>query len=646
MVRFCAGERRVVDDRRLLAAPGIDMAVDRVEAGVADAAGEPAAVDAGVRIEHGLRAFRSSRCRPPPRPKSLAGRAASARRPRDSGSNGRPWALPRTLPNYMRGPVWQSASGEWRAATAPAGASSARHSLRFAIRDLSARLEPGGKHGVALRHRSRPQRGEFPAADAAVVPGARRRGLSGPDRDHPRQARVDLSRVLSRARGGSPRRSPSAASSAATRWRWCCPTRRRCSKRTTASPWPARCSTRINTRLDAAIIAFTLDHGEAKVLIADREFSKVVKDALGACKAKPLVIDYDDPEFSGPGERLGDLEYEDFLREGDADFAWLMPDDEWDAIALNYTSGTTGDPKGVVYHHRGAYLLAHGNVITCGMAKHPVYLWTLPMFHCNGWCFPWTLSVVAGTHVCLRAVRAAPIYDAIATHKVTHLCGAPIVMSTLLNAPDAGAQAAAPRRRVRHRRRAAAGSRAGGDEGRRLQRHPCLRPDRDLRAGERQRLAPRMGRARRPPSRRRRRRARACAIRCSKRSTCSTPKPWQPVPRDGETLGEVMFRGNVVMKGYLKNKASTDEGLRRRLVSFRRSRRHPSRRLHPAQGPLQGHHHLRRREHFLDRSRGRAVQAPGGAGGRRGRQARRQMGRDAVRLRRAKARRDARPPTN
>ena len=172
----------------------------------------------------------------------------------------------------------------------------------------------------------------------------------------------------------------------------------------------------INTRLDAAIIAFTLDHGEAKVLIIDREFSKVVKDALALVQ----------------GEAAGDrLRRSGIQRRGRAarqasntrifcataipNFAWLMPDDEWDAISLNYTSGTTGDPKGVVYHHRGAYLLALANVITCGMGKHPVYLWTLPMFHCNGWCFPWTLSVVAGTHVCLRAVRAAPIYDAIAT---------------------------------------------------------------------------------------------------------------------------------------------------------------------------------------------------------------------------------------
>src|ERR1700691_5102750 len=192
----------------------------------------------------------------------------------------------------------------------------------------------------------------------------------------------------------------------------------------------------LNTRLDAAILGFTLDHAGTKVLIVDREFSKVIKDALASARVKPLVIDYDDPEYGGAGERIGSIEYEDFLREGDTDFAWAMPDDEWDAISLNYTSGTTGDPKGVVYHHRGAYLLAVGNVITCGMGKHPVYLWTLPMFHCNGWCFPWTLSVVAGTHVCLRALRAAPIFDAIVTHKVTHLCGAPIVMSTLLNAPD------------------------------------------------------------------------------------------------------------------------------------------------------------------------------------------------------------------
>src|ERR1700677_4921377 len=193
----------------------------------------------------------------------------------------------------------------------------------------------------------------------------------------------------------------------------------------------------LNTRLDAATIGFMLDHGEAKALIVDREFSGVIAAALKIAKVRPLLIAYDDPEYEGPGERLGEIDYEDFIAEGDETYVRTAPLDEWDAITLNYTSGTTGDPKGVVYHHRGASLLALGNVVTADMGRHPVYLWTLPMFHCNGWCFPWSISVKAGVHVCLRQVRAKPMYDLIAEHGVTHLCGAPIVMSILLNASEA-----------------------------------------------------------------------------------------------------------------------------------------------------------------------------------------------------------------
>ena len=192
----------------------------------------------------------------------------------------------------------------------------------------------------------------------------------------------------------------------------------------------------INTRLDAANIAFMLDHAESKVLIGDTEFAATAKEALAKANVKPLLIDYRDLELGVEGERLGDLDYEAFVADGDPDFAWSMPADEWNAISLNYTSGTTGDPKGVVYHHRGAAMMCYANTIATGMGQHPVYLWTLPMFHCNGWCFPWSLSMVAGTHVCLRAVRGKPMYDAIADHKVTHLSGAPFVMSALLSASD------------------------------------------------------------------------------------------------------------------------------------------------------------------------------------------------------------------
>jgi fatty-acyl-CoA synthase len=314
----------------------------------------------------------------------------------------------------------------------------------------------------------------------------------------------------------------------------------------------------LNTRLDAAVIAFSLDHAETKIVIVDREFSAVMKAALALCKSKPLVFDYDDPEYSGAGERIGSGEYEDFLSGGDTNFGWAMPRDEWDAIALNYTSGTTGDPKGVIYHHRGAYLLALANIVTCAMSRHPVYLWTLPMFHCNGWCFPWSISVVAGTHVCLRQVRAAAMYDAIATHKVTHLCGAPIVMATLLNAPASEkkplphvvdfATAAAPPPESVLAAMKDAGFNVTHVYGLTEVYGPAVvnewHSSWDKLPGPDQAAKKARQGVRYP---------------VLEALDVLDPETMKPVARDGEAMGEVMCRCNVVMKGYLKNKSATDK---------------------------------------------------------------------------------------
>ena len=312
----------------------------------------------------------------------------------------------------------------------------------------------------------------------------------------------------------------------------------------------------VNVRLDAATIAFMLEHGEAKAVLVDREFAPLLRDALGRMEARPLVIDVDDPEWTGTAEPAGDLDYEALLASGDPDFAWVPPGDEWDAIALNYTSGTTGDPKGVVYHHRGAYLTAIGNVLSARMSGPPVYLWTLPMFHCNGWCFPWTIPALAGTQVCLRQVRAKPIFDAIADHGVTHLCGAPIVMSTLLGAPEGDKRplghpvsfvtAAAPPPEAVLAAMAEAGFDVTHVYGLTETYGPAVVNEWDGAWDERS------------PSERAALKSRQ-GIRYVPldRLDVMDPGTMRPVPADGTTLGEVMFRGNVVMKGYLKNPAAT-----------------------------------------------------------------------------------------
>ncbi|MCE8538796.1 acyl-CoA synthetase [Ruegeria pomeroyi] len=316
----------------------------------------------------------------------------------------------------------------------------------------------------------------------------------------------------------------------------------------------------INTRLDAPIIAFILTHAEAKALIVDPEFSGVVRDALAQIdRPDLLVIDIEDASFEG-GERLGALTYEELLAEGDPEFTWSLPDDEWDAIALNYTSGTTGNPKGVVYHHRGAALNANTNILDWGMPKHSVYLWTLPMFHCNGWCFPWTMAANAGVSVCLRAVRDEPIYRAFREEKVTHFCGAPIVLNMLANAPahlrDFDHQikvmtAGAPPPAAVIEKMEAMGVEVTHVYGLTETYGPSVvcawKEEWDARpASERAALKVRQG-------------VKNAAL---SGLMVADPDTLEPVPADGETMGEIFMQGNVVMKGYLKNPDATDKSFR------------------------------------------------------------------------------------
>ncbi|MGZ5571416.1 MAG: acyl-CoA synthetase [Usitatibacter sp.] len=316
----------------------------------------------------------------------------------------------------------------------------------------------------------------------------------------------------------------------------------------------------LNTRLDAEAIGFMLDHGEAKVLFTDREFAPVVSKALRLAKPKPLVIDVDDALFEG-GEALGSMEYEAFLGQGDESFEWTMPPDEWDAIALNYTSGTTGNPKGVVYHYRGAYLNAVNNILDWSMPKHPVYLWTLPMFHCNGWCFNWTIAAAAGTNVCLRKVDAKLILDLIRAHRVTHYCGAPIVHSMLLNAP------AEWKKGIKHEVHclvAAAPPPAAVIEG-----MGTMGFDITHVYGLTETYGPAAVCAKHPEwhelaleEQVRRNGRQGVAYLLQEGMSVMDPETMIPVPADGETMGEIMFRGNITMKGYLKNPAATEEAFR------------------------------------------------------------------------------------
>ncbi len=386
----------------------------------------------------------------------------------------------------------------------------------------------------------------------------------------------------------------------------------------------------LNIRLDADTIAFILQHADCKVLITDREFSPCISKALARLERRPLVIDIDDPTAAS-GDRLGEMTYEEFLAQGDPNFDWDLPADEWQAIALNYTSGTTGNPKGVVYHHRGAYLNAIGNILTWAMPHHPVYLWTLPMFHCNGWCFPWTVTAMAGTHVCLRRVTAATVYAAMADHGVTHLCGAPIVMGTLANAADSDRRPIA--RGIRIMTAGAAPPPAI------IEKMQNLGFDVTHVYGLTESYGP----------------VTVCAWHDDWNAM---PIPQQAVYKARQGVSYVTLEGvdgrrsrhaetgsqrrrnhgRDLHAGQHRDARVPEESqghrgsFRRRLVPHRRPRRDASQWIHRGERPLQGHHHLGRRKHFDDRGGGRALPSSRGAGGRGGRASRREMGRGALRL--------------
>ncbi len=313
----------------------------------------------------------------------------------------------------------------------------------------------------------------------------------------------------------------------------------------------------LNVRLNADSLAFILNHAEAKVLLTDREFSPVISAALAKVEKDLFVVDIDDL-LATSGERLGVLTYEELLAEGDADCSWTLPGDEWDAISLNYTSGTTGNPKGVVYHHRGAYLNAVGNILAWGIRPQPVYLWTLPMFHCNGWCFPWTITAMAGTHVCLRGVEPSAVFESLVNDDVTHMCGAPVVMNMLLN--SAAAKSTELPQRVQMMTAGAAPPAAV------LERMEIMGFDvshaygltevygpvaicdwhqewNDRATSEQSTLKARQG----------------VKYQVQEDFFVADPKTLEPLPADAQAMGELMFRGNVVMKGYLKNPRATQE---------------------------------------------------------------------------------------